>query len=70
MTNHLKKASTAVVVLCVYLKVLVERVDAVCENRDLYLGRTCVALMDSVLFDDFLLDFLCDHFLHLNKIFS
>ena len=67
VTNHLKEAATAVVVLVVALEVLCEIVDSVSENRDLYLGRTCVALMCSVLFNNCLL-FLCCHFsFHLSK---
>ena len=52
VTYHLKKTAAAVVILVVSLEVLVERVDSVCENRDLYLGRTCVSLVCSVSFNN------------------
>ena len=55
VTNHLKKAATAVEVLVVVLEVCVEVVDAVCEKRDLNLGRTCVAFVCCVLLDKSLL---------------
>ena len=67
VTYHLEKSTTAVVILVVVLEVLCKIVDSVCENRDLYLGRTCVAFVCSVLFNNCLL-FLCCHFsFHLSK---
>ena len=55
VTNHLKKAATAVEVLVVVLEVRVEVVDAVCEKRDLNLGRACVAFVCCVLLNKSLL---------------
>ena len=52
VTYHLEKATTAVVVLVVVLEVCVEAVDAVCEKRDLNLGRACVAFVSLVLVND------------------
>ena len=49
MSYHLEKSTTAVVVLVVVLEVRVEAVDAVCEDRDLYLGRACVTFVGLVL---------------------
>ena len=67
VTNHLKKTTTAVEVLVVVLEVCVEVVDAVCENSDLNLGRTCVAFVSSVLLNNSLLNVLLhDVFTFLN----
>ena len=55
VTYHLKKTTTAVEVLVVVLEVCVEVVDAVCEKRDLNLGRACVAFVCCVLLDKSLL---------------
>ena len=55
VTYHLKKTAAAVMVLVVSLEVLVKSVDSVCKNRDLYLGRTCVALVCSISFNNCLL---------------
>ena len=55
VTYHLKKTTTAVEVLVVVLEVCVEVVDAVCENRDLYLRRACVAFVSSILLNNCLL---------------
>ena len=52
MSYHLEKSTTAVVVLVVVLEVRVEAVDAVCEDRDLYLGRACVTFVGLVLVND------------------
>ena len=49
MSYHLEKSTTAVVVLVVVLEVRVEAVDAVCEDRDLNLGRACIAFVSLVL---------------------
>ena len=54
-SNHLKESATAVVVVGVNLKVLVERVDSVGKNRDLYLGGSGIAFASCVLGDDCLL---------------
>ena len=48
MTYHLKKSATAVMVLVVSLKMLVEAVDSVGQNSDLNLGRTSIALVSLV----------------------
>ena len=56
-TDHLQEATTAVVVLLVGLEVLVEVVDAVGEQCDLYLGRTGVGLVEAMGFDYFVLCF-------------
>ena len=55
MTNHLKKAAAAVMVLRVCLKMLVKSVDAGGEDSDLYLGGTGIALMSCISVDDLLL---------------
>lgn len=65
VTYHLEKTTTAVVILRVDLEVLGERVDAVRENRDLYLGRAGVVLVDAVFSNDLLLYFLLYHDFHL-----
>ena len=54
-TNHLKESATAVVVVGVSLEMLVERVDSVGKNRDLYLGGSGIAFASCVLGDDCLL---------------
>ena len=58
VTNHLEEAATAVVILVVALEVLGEVSNSVSKNCDLNLGRTCVALVNGIGCDDFLLDFL------------
>ena len=69
VTYHLKKTTTAVEVLVVVLEVCVEVVDAVCEKRDLNLGRTCVAFVSSIFLNDSLLYvFLHDVFTFLKII--
>ena len=68
VTYHLKKTTAAVVILVVSLEVLVERVDSVCENRDLYLGRTCVTLVDGISFNNCLLFCLKHSVFHLSLI--
>lgn len=67
MTNHLQKTAAAVVILLVCLQMLVQGVDAVGQNGDLYFGRTGVTLVGLVLLDNLLLDFLF-HDIHLKKI--
>ncbi len=61
VTDHLKKSAAAVVVLVVSLEVLCEGVDAISEERDLNLGRTCVALVSLVLVDDRLFYVFLNH---------
>ena len=72
MTNHLKKSATAVVILMVGSEVLGQVVDSVGKKCDLYLRRTCVTLVSSILLDYALL-YVFHHdvftflqFLHLN----
>ena len=70
VTDHLEKSAAAVVVLMVSLEVLGKSVDAICEDRDLNLGRTCVALVGLVLVDDRLLNVFLEHgFFTFHKIF-
>jgi hypothetical protein len=57
VTNHLEKTATRVMVLVVVLEVLVEGVDSVGENRDLYLGRTGIGFVSAV-FGDYCLLFV------------
>ena len=52
LTDHLVQAAAGVVILRVDLEVLGELVDALGENGDLDLGRTGVALMGAVGFDN------------------
>ena len=52
LTDHLEKAASGVVVVLVLLQVLGEVVDSLGEDRDLHFGRTGVALVNGVLFDD------------------
>jgi hypothetical protein len=49
LTNHHKKTASAVVILLVDLEVLGKVIDPLCKKSDLNLGRTCVALVKSVL---------------------
>ena len=60
VTNHFKKTATAVMVVVVVLKMLVERVDSVSKDSNLYFGRTCVALVCCVL-SDYCLLFVLQH---------
>ncbi len=57
-TDHLLQTAAAMEVLLVSLEVLGQVSDAVGQNSNLYLGRTCVALVGSVLLDDVVLEFL------------
>ena len=52
LTYHLKKASSGVMILLVYLEVLGKVVDSLSEDSDLYLGRTSIGLVSSVSFDN------------------
>ena len=52
VTNHLLQTAAAVEVLLVSLEVLGQVSDAVGQDSNLYLGRTCVTLVGSVLLDD------------------
>ena len=68
VTYHFKKTATAVMVVVVVLKMLVEAVDSVCENSDLHFRRTCVAFVSSVLSNYSLLFFLQHDFFTFLKI--
>ena len=52
LTDHFEQTASGMVVVLVGLQVLGEVVDSLGENGDLHLGRTCVALMESVLLDN------------------
>ena len=67
LTNHFEEAATAVVVVGVLLKMFGEVSNSLGENSDLYFGRTCVALVGSVVNDDLLLYFFFQHGVHLIK---
>ena len=58
VTDHLLKAAAAVEVLLVNFQVLGQVSDAVGQNSNLYFGRTCVALVSSILRDDVGFEFL------------
>ena len=66
VTNHLQHAAAAVMVLVVSLEVLGQGVDAMGKDRDLYLGRTGVALVGGVLRNDSLLFVFQHGFIHLS----
>ena len=55
VTNHLQKSAAAVVILVISLEVLSQIVDSVSQKRDLYLRRTGITLMSSVLLNNCLL---------------
>lgn len=59
VADHLKKTAVGMVVMRVGFDMLVEVVDAGCQNGNLYLRRTGVALMGGIFFDDSLFFFLC-----------
>ena len=61
LTDHLLHTSAGVVVLRIASKVLGELSDSLRENGNLNFGRAGVAFVNSILFDDVLLGFLCDH---------
>ena len=54
VTDHFQHAAAAVMILWIVLEMLVERVDAIRQNRDLHLGRARVALMRRISRDNFL----------------
>ena len=68
-TDHLLKTAAAVEILLVSLEVLGQVSDAVGQNSNLYLGRTCVALVGSVLLDNVVLEFLLHGIFTFQKIF-
>ena len=55
LSDHLEQASAAVVVVLVFLKMLVEMVDALGQNGNLHFGGAGIGLMDAIGFDEFLL---------------
>ena len=69
MTDHFVQTSAAVMVFLVHFEVLGQRVDPVGEDRDLYLGRTRVALVRLILLDKLLFLFLRNHNNHLFDYF-
>ena len=58
VTNHTEQTSLRVEVLLVSLQMLGKRVDSVSENSYLYLGRTCVSLIDLISINELLLKLL------------
>ena len=54
VTDHFQHAAAAVMILWIVLEMLVERVDAIRQNRDLHLGRARVALMRRISRNNFL----------------
>ena len=69
VTNHLLQTAAAVEVLLVGLQVLGQVSDAVGQDSNLYFGRTCVALVSSVLLDDAVLEFFLHGIFTFQKIF-
>jgi hypothetical protein len=67
-SDHLEQTATAVIVVVVSLKMLVESVDPAGEDRNLYFGRAGVTLAGGVL-GDYRLLFFFGHFFHLYKFF-
>jgi hypothetical protein len=51
LTDHLEKPAAGVIVLGVCLEMLGELRDALGENGNLHLGRTCIGLVCTVAFD-------------------
>lgn len=67
LTNHLQKATTAVVVVLMNLQMLGQLDNASAQNRDLHLGGTGVGLVGAVRLDNGCFFFLADHgFVHLS----
>jgi len=62
VTNHLRKTSLRVEILGVLLHMLGKAVNSIGEDSNLNLGRTCVSLIDFVLFNDGGFCFLGNHF--------
>ena len=58
VTNHLQHTAAAVMVLVVSLEVLGKVLDSVGQKCDLNLGRTCVAFVSGIFFDNSLFCFL------------
>ena len=70
VTNHTEQASLRVEVLLVSLQVLGKSVYSVSKNSNLYLGRTCVSLIDLIGLNELLLKLLIHVFFHLSYIFA
>ena len=64
MTDHFEQSASGMMILLVNLQMLVELVNTEGENRDLNLGRTGVALVGRILFDNSCFLFV-SHFFHL-----
>ena len=64
MTDHFEQSAAGMMILLVDLQMLVELVDAVGLNGDLHFGRTGIAFVSGILFDDSCFLFVC-HFFHL-----
>ena len=58
LTDQGIKATAGMVVILVGAKVFGQMIDSPCEKSDLYLRRTGIAFMESVLLNDLLLPFL------------
>ena len=69
VTNHLLQTAAAVEILLVSLEVLGQVSDAVGQDSNLYFGRTCVALVSSILLDDVEFYFFLHGFFTFQKIF-
>lgn len=69
VTNHLLQTAAAVEILLVSLEVLGQVSDAVGQDSNLYLGRTCVTLVGSVLLNDVEFCFFLHGFFTFQKIF-
>ena len=68
VTYHFQQTASAVMVLVIPFQMLVEIIDTLGQNGNLYLGRTGVSLMRCICLDD-LLFFFSGHFFHLFLIF-
>ena len=69
LTDHLLQTAAAVEVLLVDFQVLGQVSDAAGQNSNLYFGRTCVALVSSILRDDVVFEFLLHGIFTFQKIF-
>ena len=66
LTDHLQQAAAGVMILLMGAQMLGQVADALGQNRNLHLGRTGVALMNGILFDNRIFLF----FQHENSTFS
>ena len=64
LTNQFQQTTSGVMVMFVLFQVLGQMVDSLGQDSDLYLGRTGIGLVQSVLSNDFLFSLL-GHFSHL-----